>query len=144
MRMAMAMTLVSGLLVGGSTQAADGDEALDGEWTLTSGEADGKALGNDHLKDGKLILKGETYKVKLAGRDAVAGKQKTDPSKNPKTIDIADTEGANAGKVCLGLYELKGDEFRVVFAPPGKPRPTKFSTEAGTGEWVHVWKRVKP
>jgi hypothetical protein len=54
-----------------------------------------------------------------------------------------DASGPNKDKTCLGIYELKGDKFRVAFAPPGKARPTKFATAPNSGQWMHVWKRVK-
>jgi hypothetical protein len=41
-------------------------------------------------------------------------------------------------------YEwINKDSYRICFAPAGKPRPTKFSTKAGSGHILHVWKRVK-
>ncbi len=70
------------------------------------------------------------------------GQEPIDGTKAPKTIDITDSSGANQGKTCLGIYELKGEAFRVVFAPPGAPRPTKFATAPGSGQWMHVWKRA--
>jgi len=135
-----------GLVVGAAAGAADvpkGAEAFQGVWGLAAGEADGKALGEKHLKGGKLEIKGNTYTVTLPEREAVQGTQKLDPTKTPMTIDITDTTGANKGKTCLGIYELKGDEYRVAFAPPGQPRPTKFATAAGSGQWLHVWKKAK-
>jgi uncharacterized protein (TIGR03067 family) len=118
-------------------------EALQGTWRLTAWEANGKALTDKDLKDGKLVLKGDRYTVTLAGKETVTGTQKLDSKKEPKTIDIVDASGSNKGKTGLGIYELKGDEFRVVFAPPGETRPTKFATGPDSGQWLHVWKRVK-
>ena len=43
----------------------------------------------------------------------------------------------------LGIYALKGDELKECFAPPGKPRPETFATDADNGRFLHVWKRVK-
>ena len=45
-----------------------------------------------------------------------------DPTKKPKTIDYAMTEGFTKGKTQLGIYELDGDTFRSCFAPAGKRR----------------------
>jgi uncharacterized protein (TIGR03067 family) len=140
------MSLVVSLLVGADalTQDAPKDaEALQGTWSLSAGEADGKALPKKKLKDGKLVIKGERYTVTLADLGTVKGMQTLDPAKKPKTIDIIDASGPNKDKTSLGIYELKGDEFRVVFAPPGKARPTKFATAPDSGQWMHVWKRVK-
>jgi uncharacterized protein (TIGR03067 family) len=125
------------------TDAAKDEEALQGTWKLDAGEADGKALPEKQLKEGKLVIKGDQYTVTLADKGTVTGTQKLDPTKKPKTIDIVDAGGPNKDKTCLGIYELKGDEFHVCFAPPGKPRPTKFATGPDSGQWMHVWKRVK-
>ncbi len=118
-------------------------EALKGTWQLTAWEADGKAKPDKEIEGGKLNLKGDAYDVKLAGIDAVTGTMIVDGAKDPKTIDITDAVGPNKDKTCLGIYELKGDVFRVAFAVPGKPRPTTFTTEPSDGRWVHVWKRMK-
>lgn len=124
--------------------AASGQETpADGTWTLIGGEADGKALPEKSLKDGKLIIKGNQYSVTLADVGTIKGTQKLDSTKSPRTIDIMDADGPNKGKTCLGIYEFKGDEFRVVFAPPGKQRPKNFTTAPDSGQWMHVWKRVK-
>ena len=32
-----------------------------------------------------------------------------------------------------GIYEVKGDTMKFVFAPPDKERPTKFESPAGDG-----------
>ena len=146
MRWGIAMGFAVSLLIGADALKADvpkDEKTLQGTWSLSAGEADGKALPEKQLKDGKLVLKGDDYTVTLADIGTVKGTQKLDPTKEPKTIDIKDASGPNKDKTCLGIYELKGDEFRVAFAPPGKPRPTKFTTAADSGQWMHVWKRVK-
>jgi uncharacterized protein (TIGR03067 family) len=81
--------------------------------------------------------------VTLADVGTVTGKQKLGATSGFETIDITDERGARKGKTCLGIYEVKGDEFRVVFAAPGEERPTKFETVPKSGQWLHVWKRVQ-
>ena len=146
MKWGIATGFAVSLLIGADALTANvsgGEKTLQGTWKLSKGEADGKALPKKQLKDGKLVIKGDDYTVTLADIGTVKGTQKLDPTKKPKTIDIKDASGLNKDKTCLGIYELKGDEFRVTFAPPGKPRPTKFTTTADSGQWMHVWKRVK-
>lgn len=146
MRVSLLWIGVFGLAVAGLVFAADADTDLkkfEGTWTLISGEADGKALTEQQLKGGKLVIKGDQYTVTIPGKENATGKQKLDPTKTPKTIDISDDSGPNKGKTCLGIYEFKGEEFRCVFAAPGKDRPSKFSTAADSGQWLHVWKKAK-
>jgi len=142
----MAIVFMVSLLIGGHALTQDAPksaETLQGIWKLSSGEADGKALQEKQLKDGKLVIKGDGYTVTLADLGTIKGTQKLDPTKDPKTIDIMDASGPNKDKTCLGIYEVKGDEFRVALAPPGKARPTKFASAPDSGQWIHVWKRVK-
>jgi uncharacterized protein (TIGR03067 family) len=134
--------LLMGAAAATSTTSQD-EAALQGVWQLRIGEVEGKLLSEKQIKNGKLIVNGSRYTVTLADQGTITGTQKLDASGKVKTIDIKDASGANAGKTCLGIYELKGDEFRVTFAPAGKPRPTKFATQRDSGEWMHLWKKVK-
>ena len=140
------MLSVFGLSCAGLLSAADSEQELkkfEGTWSLSSGEADGKALTEKQLKGGKLVIDDGHYTVMIPGKDKITGQQVVDPSKTPKTIDISDDSGPNKGKTCLGIYEFSGDEFRCVFAAPGKDRPSKFSTAPESGQWLHVWKKAK-
>jgi uncharacterized protein (TIGR03067 family) len=140
MRMSIAMGLAICLMLG--AKEVNDAEALQGTWKLTAGESSGKKLTEKQLKDGKLVIKGDHYTVTIDGRGTVEGEQKLGAMPKFKTIDITDDNGAQEDETCLGIYELKGNEFRVAFAPPGKARPSKFSTTPDSGHWMHVWKRV--
>jgi uncharacterized protein (TIGR03067 family) len=131
-------------LIGAAPQDAAKDDLkkMDGTWTLVSGEEEGQKLSDSTLKTAKAVIKGDKHDVKVGDKTYV-GTHKVDPSKKPKTIDAMDTEGTNKGKTSLGIYELKDDEFKVCFAPPGKERPKEFTTKAGSGNILHVWKREK-
>jgi uncharacterized protein (TIGR03067 family) len=138
--MSIVMGLAVGLLLG--ADAVKGAETLQGTWKLSAGEANGKALSEKQLQDGKLVIKGDHYSVTLDGRGTITGVQKLGSTPSIKTIDITDASGSHKDQTCLGIYELQGDEFRVAFAPPGKARPSKLSTTPDSGSWFHVWKRV--
>lgn len=140
MRFGIAMILAAGLFLGAA--ARKDDAALQGVWQLTSGEANGKTILDVQLKGGKLVIEGDHYSVTLAEVGTLTGTQKLGSTGEFKTIDITDDNGPNKGHTCLGIYELKGNEFRVIFAVPGKPRPTRFTTTPDSGQWMHVWKRV--
>jgi uncharacterized protein (TIGR03067 family) len=132
--------LVAGLLL--AADAKDDLKKLEGTWTMVSGEKDGKKFSADVVKGAKLVFKGDTHDVKV-GDDIFKGTHKLDPSKKPAAIDAMDTEGAFKGKTTLGIYDLEGDTFKVCFSAPGKDRPKEFSTTAGTGHILHVWKKEK-
>ena|SRR5258708_7288860 len=141
MKTGIALGLAISLLLG--ADAAKGEESLQGTWRLSAGEANGKALSEKQLQDGKLVIKGDHYTVKLYGKETITGVQKLDPKPKTKTLDITDASGSHKDQTCLGIYELKGNEFRVAFSAPGKERPSKFSTTPDSGQWMHIWKRVQ-
>lgn len=140
MKTVVAMGLAVSLLLG--ADAVKGEDTLQGTWRLIAGEANGKPLSTKQLKDGKLLIAGDHYSVTLDSGETVTGVQKLASTQAFKMIDITDTCGSHKDQCCLGIYELKGDEFRVTFAPPGKARPENFSTMPDSGYWVHIWKRV--
>jgi len=120
------------------------DEKLNGSYVGGGGETNGKPFNKEDLKDFKLVIKGSQYTLNSGTGESVQGIQTVDITKSPKNIDATDGSGRNKGKTILGIYEIKGDEFKVSFSMPGKPRPTKFTTEKDeSGQWVHIWKRVK-
>ena len=58
-------------------------------------------------------------------------------------MDIIIIDGLNKGQTWLGIYELSGDTYRSCFATEGKPRPTAFTSEPGSGNVLWVFKREK-
>ena len=107
-------------------KAADHLAALKGDWkvadALQAGTGDflkpftkgGKAADAARVEGDKLLF--------LQGKDQLSEFQvKLDPSKSPPTIDLV------SGKdTYLGIYELKGDTFRVCLVQ-GKERPTDLT-----------------
>lgn len=140
MRMCIAMGLVVGLLW--SAGAVQGEETLEGTWKLVSGKANGVALTEKQLQDAKLVIECDQYTITFDGRSNITGVQKLGSTAGINTIDITDTSGPHKDQTCLGIYEVKGDEFRVAFAPPGKERPSILSSRSDSGYWFHVWQRV--
>ena len=142
MKKIFAILFMACILVAADT--AKVDEKLNGSYVGGGGETNGKPFNKEDLKDFKLIIKGSQYNLNSGTGESVEGIQTVDTTKSPKTIDATDGSGRNKGKTILGIYEINGDEFKVSFSMPGKPRPTKFTTEKDeSGQWVHIWKRVK-
>ena len=117
--------------------------ALQGSWKLVAGEIGGQKMAAEQLKKAKLLFNGDRYTVRRGNGPTVTGIVKLDATKSPKTIDITDADGSYKGKTLLGIYSVKGGELTECFAPPGKARPAKFATQAGTSQFLHVWKHVK-
>ena len=71
---------------------------------------------------------------------------KIDPNKSPKHIDIMAVQSSGKKKTLHGIYEVKGDEFKICFENGGNPksRPTKFGTNKEEELVLIVFKRQKP
>lgn len=142
---ALIVSLV-GLLIAADTKedAAKKDlEKFQGTWALISAERDGKQTPPEEVKKIKLTIQGNKF---ILEKDAVVISEGTftlDPTKKPKAIDETATAGPNKGKSFLAIYEIGDDYHKICFAAPGKERPTVFSSLAGSGHLLQVWKREK-
>ena len=110
-----------------------------GEWQLAWGKYDGrrvevqKKLVIDH--DHFYFTQGDKYAVTTS-----VGKVRLDADKFPKWIDVIGDDGT----VSLGIYRLEDDMQYVCLAPAGKPRPTAFESEPGSGIYLEVFRKVGP
>ena len=127
------------LVVAAGTQDADATR-LNGTWVLVRGEQEGKPLPEDATQGIKMVIDGDKHTL-IVGSDKMVSTHLLDPTTTPKSIDAKATEGPYKDMTLLGIYRIRGDEFTVCFAAPGKERPKNFTTKSGTGTFVHVWKR---
>lgn len=142
MRTLLALGLVA-CAVGLST-AADEKDPTAGKWVVESVTRDGKAV--DALKGAVREHTGGKYTLTPAKDSKAAptsGTYKLDLSKTPATIDMAVKGGTYDGKTVLGIAKLDADTLTVAFGEPGKDRPTKFESAAGSGIVVAVHKKAK-
>lgn len=142
MRTLLALGLVA-CTVGLST-AADEKDPTAGKWVVESVTRDGKAV--DALKGAVREHTGGKYTLTPAAGSKAAptsGTYKLDLSKTPATIDMEVKGGTYDGKTLHGIAKLDGDTLTVAFAEPGKDRPAKFESTAGSGVVVAVHKKAK-
>jgi uncharacterized protein (TIGR03067 family) len=144
MRAIVAVIAVLVLVGAGAAQDAAKKEMsqLEGEWSMVSGEIDGQVLPEESQKGAKRVVKDGETTVTINGQLFMKAKFTVDPTKKPKTIDYMMTDGPTKGKTQLGIYELDGDTVKFCFSVPGKDRPTDFTTKAGSGRTLSVWKRA--
>jgi uncharacterized protein (TIGR03067 family) len=116
---------------------------FEGTWAIESLEVDGKSMPAGLFKGVTLILKGNGYTHREPGVEA-HGTYTVDVSNTPKTIDVTFNDGPHKGKSALGIYELKGDTYRLCIGLVGSSRPTEFATKPGSGHALEVLKRPKP
>ena len=130
MRAGLSLAVLAGLIAAAAAVAADkGDDdlaALKGDWKVADSLQAG--LGGflkPFQKGGKATdavrVEGDKLRF-LLGKDTLSEfRVKLDPSKSPPTIDLV------SGKdTYLGIYELKGDTFRLCVVE-GKKRPTDLT-----------------
>ena len=137
----MALFSVTGALAADSDAAKKDIAALQGEWTLVSGTADGQPMPDAMIKQMKRVCKEDEVTVTMGSQLILKAKITVDPEKKPKTIDYEMTGGVNAGKKQLGIYQLDGDSFKSCFAAPGAERPTDFTSKEGDRRTLTIWKR---
>ena len=117
--------------------------ALQGEWSMVSGSADGQQMPDEMRKQMKRVCKGDETTTTMGERVFLKAKIILDPSKKPKSIDYQMTDGATKGKTQFGIYEVNGDTFKACFSAPGDERPNEFTTKPGDRRTSSTWKRQK-
>jgi uncharacterized protein (TIGR03067 family) len=118
-------------------------KALEGNWELVSAVQDGDVATLP--KDGSLqaIIKGDHITFQAGKTVVLTAAFTLDPAATPKALNLVPSDGDQKGKSMPAIYELKGDEFKLCRADPGKDRPTDFTAKAGSGRFLAVYKRVK-
>jgi len=110
---------------------------LEGVWSMVSMLNDGRPLAEEFVKIGKRTAKGSTVTVSMGGKVVMKADFTVDRTQKPNHIDY----WLKGGQTQQGIFELKGQELKVIFAAPGKPRPADFSTTLGDGKIFTVWKQ---
>lgn len=127
----LSIAALSCLLLLAHVWADDKEEAAKKEQEKFQGEW--KAVINGI--DSSVKFKGEDYEFTY-GDMKEKGKMKYNPSVKPNAVDVEITEGSDAGKKQVGIYELKGDKLKFCFAKAGESkRPEKFEA-SGDGEII--------
>ncbi len=119
-------------------------EKLQGTWEEMSCVDDGSEVSAELLQGRKAVIEGdkmtEKHKGEVIGQSAI----KLDPTRSPKEIDVTPLSGPEKGRVLRGIYSRDGDTLKACFARPGEDRPTGFSSKAGSGRALLVYKKAKP
>ena len=133
-------------LVPAFAQAAEeAQKKLQGTWTATKAERDGKAA--DDVVGHRLSFTGNRFQIQSKdGKPLYAGTVRVDPSAKPAAIDFEHTEGALKGKAWKGIYALDGDTLAICDNAPNldKGRPAAFEAKSGSGYVLITFKRSKP
>jgi len=111
-------------------------DLLQGSWSITSLEMDGQAVPVDALGEARIAIKGDRFTS--TGMGAVyEGTVQLDGARKPGRIDMQFDAGPEKGNTNLGIYEIKGDEWKLCIATRGE-RPMKFESPPGSGVALEV------
>ncbi len=117
---------------------------IEGTWKIVALEINGnKAMDEDAKKLSVVNGPGEMWSLFSEGKEVARGTNSFDPTKKPKTIDFTITKGGGKGNVHLGIYELGENARKLCFAPPGKDRPTEFTSVPGSEHILVTFEREK-
>jgi uncharacterized protein (TIGR03067 family) len=125
--------------------AEDARKSLQGTWTATQAERDGKSV--DDVVGHRLSFTGARFQIRSKdGKTLHAGTFRVDPVPKPAAIDFEHTEGVLKGKAWIGIYRLDGDTLTVCDNAPNldKPRPAAFDAKGASGYVPITFKRAKP
>lgn len=126
----MVWVLASCFLILAGAWADDKEDAAKKEQEKFQGNW--KLVGNDDII---LKFKGAEYEFAVDGMTE-KGKMKFNPTAKPATVDVDITEGTDAGKKQVGIYELKDDKVKFCFSKAGETkRPEKFEA-SGDGALI--------
>jgi uncharacterized protein (TIGR03067 family) len=116
-------------------------DRFQGTWYLVAAVKDGNVLSEDKVKQTTIVFKGDTFRFPGSAEYATsqAGTIKLDENKTPKEMDAISTEK----EVMLGIYRMDDNGYKICFAPAGKPRPTDFASQPGSGYILQSWGREK-
>ena len=144
--LAMCLLILGGCFVLSFAQAAEkAQKNLQGSWTATKAERDGKAA--DDVVGNQLSFTGNRFRIQSKdGKPLYAGSVRVDPSAKSAAIDFEHTEGELKWKTWKGIYALDGDTLTTCDNAPNldKGRPAAFEAKSGSGYVLITFKRSKP
>lgn len=132
----VAITL-SALQVLAQNQASAEFTKLQGAWTVTASERNGKA--DNSIKGGVLTITDHRFALHTAAGNDFKGELKIDAAASPHQLDFLHENGTT----WQAIYTVDDDIFKLnyVDAASKEKRPTIFATSAGSGSAIVVMKR---
>jgi uncharacterized protein (TIGR03067 family) len=102
-------------------------------WTFASLEVEGNTIPQQAIGTSSMAIDGNTF-VNSSPAAIYSGTFRLGLAGSTRTIDIGFTEGPEAGRTILGIYELDGDTWTMCLnLAPRKPRPMEFAAPVGSG-----------
>jgi len=121
-------------------------EIIQGTWKIVKAEKDGNPIPEEVIKQVlRIVFDGEKFRSDETGaHNALEATFKLDQNKKPKALDLTFLNAPLKGEKVACIYELKGDDLKLVLPIREKTdRPTEFKTAPGSDLALYVLKRVK-
>jgi uncharacterized protein (TIGR03067 family) len=115
---------------------------LQGKWKVETLEMDGAAFALRAFPDAAIEVEGDRFTSRGMGA-VYGGTLEVDASESPKRLSMKFTEGPEKGNTNRGIYELRGDEWKLCLSMTGGAAPEKFGTSAGSGHALETLRRVR-
>jgi len=138
MRRCMFVVLI-GCVLGAAGPKKDVDR-IQGTWLPTAIETNGAAMEKDDLKAVKVVIRGDKYTMTRDGEIADEGTLVVKETTKPRQIDAKST--LREEQLMHGIYELKGERWKVCLAMPGNRRPEDFTAGAKSERILYILKRA--
>jgi uncharacterized protein (TIGR03067 family) len=113
---------------------------LQGEWTPVEIVSDGGALPPTMLGMGYRLATKNEIRVVFGGRTMIHALVKLDPSTDPVAVDYYNLDGPIEGTIQHGIMRWVDGDVCFCMAPAGQPRPTDFTSSAGSGRTYSRWR----
>lgn len=140
----MAMTTIAHAADAKDEAIKKDHKMMEGTWRIVALEVNGNKAGEEDARQLSVVNGSDgTWRLLSEGKEISKGTSTIDPTKKPKTLDFTPTEGEAKGNQYLGIYELGEKTRKMCFAPPGKERPTEFTTTTGSEHIFVTFEREK-
>jgi uncharacterized protein (TIGR03067 family) len=137
--------LGSGVLLASAQLARAADKALQGTWTATKAERDGRPAAN--VVGHRLLFSGDRFEIQSKDKKSLySGTFHVDASAKPAAIDFEHAEGGLKGKTWKGIYVLDSETLPVCDNAENldAARPSKFEAKSGSGYVLVTLDRARP
>jgi uncharacterized protein (TIGR03067 family) len=118
---------------------------IEGTWRIVALEIDGNKAIEEFVRKLTVVTGSDgTWSLRSEDKEITKGTSTFDATKTPKTIDFTPTDGEGKADQYLGIFEIGENTRKLCFAPPGKERPTEFSSKPDSQHILVTFEREKP
>lgn len=129
--------------IGAGDEAAKDRKLLEGKWIMVGLEVNGQLVPPAKLEGTTLIIKGDTYTVRVKDRITQNCKLTLDPKQKPSHMDMIFLDGEKKDRSHKAIYKIDGDKLQIARGlNADQNRPDQFATWPDTNYFVVTWQRA--